>query len=420
MESTTRFGSPSITLNLGVLLKRTKRVLWMALAAGIVAHFLAAQWRGTRQEARRVRPLTTQFIKRQPRLTKPLELKKVPRPKRRQIQRTMVSVKARARPDRSVSRFQPAQILGRVAAPQSRVARVAAPGPATFEVEAVAGLVEGAREIEQKIDMSLELLDLEALDTGKYHALVVQDPEDRKGIRGFCHLAIADLKGAFPPTGYTFEFYVLPGFHRLAATVNECTDITTDVLGRLTLGDAELSKVPWLFLSAHESFRLSDTELENFGEYLTAGGLAFADGDDARVGTRRPGLRALVNTLRDALKTQGFEALFEKLDNSHPIYHCYFDFDGPPIGGDGLSAKVHDCEVIPYIEGIEVDGRLAAILSRKKYTHAWTFWGPGNYLSDGGFVTLDPKRPLQFGVNTIIFALTQEGSITHQLMDSIR
>jgi hypothetical protein len=29
------------------------------------------------------------------------------------------------------------------------------------------------------------------------------------------------------------------------------------------------------------------------------------------------------------------------------------------------------------------------------------------------------ERLIQFGINTIIFALTQEGSITHRLLDSI-
>jgi hypothetical protein len=32
----------------------------------------------------------------------------------------------------------------------------------------------------------------------------------------------------------------------------------------------------------------------------------------------------------------------------------------------------------------------------------------------------DPKGPFQFAVNTIVLALTQEGSITHRLMESVR
>ena len=33
---------------------------------------------------------------------------------------------------------------------------------------------------------------------------------------------------------------------------------------------------------------------------------------------------------------------------------------------------------------------------------------------------LDNTRLLQFGINTIVFALTQEGSITNRVMESVR
>ena len=57
----------------------------------------------------------------------------------------------------------------------------------------------------------------------------------------------------------------------------------------------------------------------------------------------------------------------------------------------------------------------------KNYTSAWTHYGPDNYLGYGGYqMTCDPKRPFQFGINTIIFALTQEGSITRRLMNAVR
>ena len=60
-----------------------------------------------------------------------------------------------------------------------------------------------------------------------------------------------------------------------------------------------------------------------------------------------------------------------------------------------------------------------AVYSRKDYAHAWTFWGPDNYINYGGWLNWDPRRSLEFGINTIIFALTQEGSITNRVMDSV-
>jgi len=285
-----------------------------------------------------------------------------------------------------------------------------------FEPRSVAQAIESRRETEQKVDMCLELMDIEALDTGKYHAMVVQDPEDKRSIRGFCHLAIAELPRSAFAEG-SFETYVLPGFMRLPLAMNEYTDIKADILGRLALDDSELFKVPWLLLCAHLSFELTDSQLMNLGEYLTSGGFMFADGHDSEYARwMKAGLTSLRNTLLDALETQAVDAVLERLPNSHAIYHCYFDFDGPPVGADAAEQNIHPgfCRVKPYLEGVEHNGSLLAVYSRKNYQHAWTFWG-----REAPWLDWDPKRPFQFAANTIIFALTQEGSVTHRLMESV-
>ncbi len=60
-----------------------------------VSRLVFTQMGSFREDQRTVKPLTTKFVKRQPRLTKPLEMKKRPIPKRRHLQRRMISVKAR-------------------------------------------------------------------------------------------------------------------------------------------------------------------------------------------------------------------------------------------------------------------------------------------------------------------------------------
>jgi hypothetical protein len=282
--------------------------------------------------------------------------------------------------------------------------------------------VGGSKETKDVVDLSLEMLDIEALDTGRYHALVVQDPQDKRGIQGFCHLAIAVLRDAFPESGYKFEWHVLPGFQRLVHTMDALTNIKTDALGRLTLDDAELFKTPWLFLSASFFFRLTNRDVESLGRYLMAGGFAFADGLSAdESAPYHGGFIALRGLLVDALASQNRDAAFQKLPHSHPIYHCYYDFDGPPFGADAaMRSRDPSFEIVEYIEGVQMDGRLVAILSGKYYTHAWTFWGPGNYVNYGDWADWNPERPLHFGINTIVFALTQEGSITNRVMDVVR
>ena len=120
------------------------------------------------------------------------------------------------------------------------------------------------------------------------------------------------------------------------------------------------------------------------------------------------GYQSLRRTLLEAVRTQGIRATYEALPNQHPIDHCYFDFDsGPPTGADYIQSFYPGMDLIDHIDGLTVDGRLVGILSEKGY-YIWSWTEP------------DPRRLLQFGINTIIFALTQEGSITHRLMDSIR
>ena len=418
---TSRFTCPSSSLRMNALLGRARKGLGLALALAVGAHLSLTRLVAFETETQAAKPLTTQFIKRQPRLTKPLEMKKHPRPKRRQVERQMVTAKAELKPGGTQARFQPTHLLGDLARPHVHVARMAGLVSVPMEPASAAEAVKGTKDVEQVIDMSLELLDIQALDTGKYHALVVQDPEDKTNISGFCHLAIAELPREAFDYPYTFEYYVLPGFLRIPAAINDYTDIKADILGRIRLDDAQLFKVPWLFLTAHLSFQLSPSELENLGKYLMSGGFAFADAaDQDHAAYWRAGLRALLTSLRDALETQGAEAILQKLPNSHPVYHCYFDFDGPPIGSEAWGQRYMPdlSRIIDYLEGIEVDTRLVAVISRKHYTWVWTFCGPGGLPSATN--DWDDRPAFRFAVNTIIFALTQEGSITHRLMESVR
>ena len=57
-----------------------------------------------------------------------------------------------------------------------------------------------------------------------------------------------------------------------------------------------------------------------------------------------------------------------------------------------------------YLEGITIDNRIVAIYSDKGYAYKWK-----------NFSNNVPQ--LKIGVNMIVFALTQEGSIAQQKMD---
>jgi len=59
---------------------------------------------------------------------------------------------------------------------------------------------------------------------------------------------------------------------------------------------------------------------------------------------------------------------------------------------------------VHYLEGIWLDNRLVAIYSDKGYAHKWK-----------DLTNNEPQ--LKIGVNMVVFALIQEGSIAQQKMD---
>ena len=76
-----RFASPTQSFDLDVLVGRLRK--GFALSVGIAAalHLVIAGINPFEEAKKKApRPLTTKFIKREPRLTKPLELRKIPSP----------------------------------------------------------------------------------------------------------------------------------------------------------------------------------------------------------------------------------------------------------------------------------------------------------------------------------------------------
>ena len=430
MAGTSRFECVSSSLTLKALLRNTRRVLWISLGLGLGTHLSLTQIGGLESEQQAAKPLTTQFIKRQPRLTKPLELKKRPQPRQRRVQREMISVKAKVELGQRAAGIQAADVVRGLARPNVRIGRTAALGVAAIEPEALAGIIRGTKEAGQRIDTGLELLDIDALDTGQYHAMVILDPADKRNIRGFIHLAVVysetidarEREVYYRIWGEGSQFYrrVL-GLNNLVGALNQHTDIRADIWPRYSFSSRELFKTPWVLVSTFTSFKLAQNEAHNIGQYLTSGGFVLADNFWF---SYIPGYVPLKRMFEDVLATQGWvfekDWAFEKLPNDHPVYHCYFDFDGAPVG---LDVKVlHngpniDNEFFSYLEGIPVEGRLAGILSNKAYLTAWSDWD----IWPGDKTNAAPRpRALQFGVNLVIFALTQEGSITHQLMESLQ
>jgi hypothetical protein len=175
----------------------------------------------------------------------------------------------------------------------------------------------------------------------------------------------------------------------------------------------------------------TNQEKANLGRYMLSGGLYFADGPNLHKSDEREamGYHSQKRFIADALATQeivlGKDCDWERLPNSHTLFHIYFDFDGAPQGYLKSSTNLWGWTALdsglPHLYGIEWEDRLLCILTNQNYNDAWGMWGvqsgPNYYAQLAGW---DPTRVLQFGVNTIIFALLQEGSITNRLMNAVQ
>ena len=123
-----------------------------------------------------------------------------------------------------------------------------------------------------------------------------------------------------------------------------------------------------------------------------------------------------------ALASQGYVSgkdwVFERLPNGHPIFHCFFDFEGIPGGYSPGAMRMYPGYSQSGLEGVILGNRLLGTFEHISMVAAW--YGKG--WSGPGSEEQMPQqqRALQFGVNTIVFALTQEGSITHRVMGEVR
>jgi len=190
-------------------------------------------------------------------------------------------------------------------------------------------------------------------------------------------------------------------------TVNRYTNIRSKVDKHLFVDSRKLFETPFVFLCADRQFELTEIETKNFSEYLNKGGFAVLDNGTptSEFGAAEASLRQM---LRDSL---GNDAKFLPIPETAPLYHCFFDFDdGPPHGSEINNSRVGEYSTgtmskqVLYLEGIWLKDRLVAIYSDKGYANKWAD-------------NTNNEPQLKMGVNMVVFALTQEGSIAQQKMD---
>ena len=398
-----RFRGPSDVIDMEKLEKETQKLLFLGILVAVSLHAaLGSYFMFKKTEVRVVRPPTMELVIRRPRMTKPFEFKKK-RVKQREYKKKEI-VQRTPTAEIKTKSLQ-ASLMGTVASYDFETKMDIDTGTKVFIPEVINIEMAATREPEKQISMKEEMISLDDLDTGQYKAMVIQDPKDKKNVKGFIY--ISTLWGAQLEPAY--KRAVL----HLSVAVNRYTNIKSKVDKHLFVDSRRIFDTPFVFLCADEAFELTETEARNFGEYLRNGGFAVLDnGTPAdEFGAAEASLRRM---LKDAL---GTDAKFLPIKNSHPLYHCFEDFDdGPPQGSEvdmarvrtyGAGTAYHQYSLpkqVLYLEGITINDRLVAIYSDKGYAQKWA-----------GTSNNEPQ--LKMGVNMVVYALTQEGSISQQKME---
>ena len=309
-----------------------------------------------------------------------------------------------------------------------------------------AGALEGTRQGADEIDLSLELMDVEAMDTGRHRAMVVVDPKDRRQLKGFLYLSgihsealeRADASAASERSGgWSRSIAERRMLQNLADKMSERTGVHTEVLDGVALDDPLLMQVPFLLLTVRGEVSFTQAEAKNLGRYLTSGGFLYADIISQPVslaGGYQHDLPALRDFIRQAFQQINYaehkDWSFVRLPPEHPLYHCFYDVDTLPRGFWDIMFWYWDIgnrfELSPnYLEGIEVDGHIVGLYSQKCYAELWA--GEAERIREadrarnfiGRFDTGADELPVyDLGVNIVVYALTREGSLARQFVDA--
>ena len=313
-----------------------------------------------------------------------------------------------------------------------------------------AGALEGTRQGADEIDLSLELMDVQAMDTGRHRAMVVVDPQDRRKLKGFLYMSgvnspsIERAEESVRAENIQVRWYhqmprrlverrMLQG---LADKMTAQTQVHVEVRDAVRLDDPQLLQVPFVLLTVNTPFDFTNSEAANLGAYLTGGGFLFVDivsmlwhnysDDELDI----PAVRAFIRASFQAVGYQEWKDWqFSRLELTHPLYHCFYDVNSLPRGMRDMNFLVSGRDTPPtpdYLEGVVVGDQLVGVYSMRNYADFWAGIGrenldwalANNAVNHSSLFSAEEPLVYNLGVNVVVYALTREGSLARQFVDA--
>ena len=424
---------------------RKNRPLQSCLAVSLALHLLVLFGITHREQVAQfpvLQPIMVEFTKRPPpqrTLTRRQRPRQRPLVRRPALQAApVVAVRPAPTATRPLPMFKTSALRLPVAALPDRLVLPVPDFPARhIGPQMRVGALEGTRQGADEIDLALELMDVQAMDTGQHRAMVVVDPKDRRQLKGFLYMsnvyspsierAERETSRRLWETRQMQENRMLQG---LADKMVASTQVHAEVLDAVALDDPQLLQVPFVLLTASGSFEFTEAETANLGSYLTSGGFLFAE----IVSELRPNysdteldIPAVRSLIRASLQAAGYQEWkdwqFRRLELTHPIYHCFYDVGSLPRGMRDMHYAIGVPLTPDYLEGIVVGDQLVGVYSMRGYADFWS--GLAEQESETFDVINSPflasaEEPLVYnlGVNFLVYALTREGSLAQQLVDA--
>ena len=322
--------SPSASIE--VAFRRLRGVYWWALCLALGLHLilLIALITGSSQGESIPEPAKVKFFtRRDPTLTKPLELRKVPQPQRQLVRRQLQPTAARMDQVRATAAFdtrglilnQPSPAIGLLN--PSLLIPGQSSGPELPAALGMAGVSPIARTTEQHIDLGLEMLDVNSMDTGRYRAMVIQDPKDRQSLKGFVKLSQVMSARAVSTGTVGWGSVNVTQVDALRDAVNEYTGLQADFIGSISYDDERLLGVPVIIPQGLPN----ESEMAQLARYSLEGGFVIGDTWESEEG------RLFWAIWGEALEkhgglVQGRDFWNARLPDDHPLFTSFFDIRG--------------------------------------------------------------------------------------------
>jgi hypothetical protein len=198
--------------------------------------------------------------------------------------------------------------------------------------------------------------------------------------------------------------------HQLAnrtGLIIDCSERT------IPLSDPDIMKLPFIYLTGHKDFVLSEAEVLNLRKYLENGGYLWAD-DSTHYGDETFD-RAFRREIARVLPSRKLE----KLDKTFPAFRTGYDLTE---GFKGYAIPPGDKYRVDYIEGIRIGDRVAVVYTRNDYGDGLCI-DPYTHPLKVSLTDLSPlemqESSLRMAINLVLYFISGGGKCTTPTLQKV-